>query len=134
MSNPEQISKPKLSYALRLKCVLCGREPLLRKGSWFHFREGCKECKYHYEREEGYFSGAAWVIGYGFVGFSGLCCGLSGLFLFPGVSSYTLVGFSSIGCILGAIGFFPFSRSLWMFIDHSLHPLNPSERSLREKN
>ena len=134
MTKHEQLSRPKLLNALKLKCVLCGEEPLLEKGSWFHFRKGCPNCAYHYEREEGYFSGAAWVIGYGFVGFSALCCGLTCLFLFPEFSSYTLLGFTSFGAILGAIAFFPFSRSLWMFIDHSLHPLNPSERTLQSRN
>ncbi|MFK7827401.1 MAG: hypothetical protein AB8G05_24870 [Oligoflexales bacterium] len=133
MNNRDQNKKPKLIHALQLKCVLCGKEPLLQKGSWFHFRQGCKACAYRYEREVGYFSGAAWVIGYGFIGFSALCCGLLGLFLFPSFSSYSLLGFTSMGSILAAIAFFPYSRSLWMFIDHSLHPLNPSERYLQEE-
>ena len=132
--NPQnQGNKPKLLHALKLKCVLCGKTPLLQEGSWFIFKQGCSECCYHYEREEGYFSGAAWIIGYGFVGFSALCCGLSALFLLPKMSSYALVGFTSVGAVLGAIAFFPFSRSLWMFIDHVLHPLSSSERTFQNK-
>lgn len=133
MLGTKHTHKPKLIHALKLRCVLCGKEPLLQQGKWFQFRKGCTVCSYRYEREEGYFSGAAWVIGYGFVGFSALFCGLTALFLLPGLSSYALLTFTSIGSILAAVLFFPYSRSLWMFIDHYLHPLSSSEQNLQDE-
>lgn len=117
------MKKPKLLFALRLRCVLCGRHPLQKKGSWFTFNQGCSSCCYLYEREEGYFTGAAWVIGYGFLAVALLGFALITYTFFKSFSPMqillTSVSLSLPSCLL----FFPYSRSLWMYMDHYFHPL-----------
>jgi hypothetical protein len=116
-----------LRHALKLNCPLCGNHPLLRPKSHFEFAKGCPECKYFFEREEGYFSGAAWMIGYPIIGLSMLVGGLLVLQFWKNLDSYSvaLVGFA-IGIVFG-IAAFPWFRSLWMVFDLYFQPLSKEE-------
>lgn len=64
-----------LGRSLRLRCPTCGEKPIfppLRKTrsltDWFTPLDGCPQCGYAYEREEGYFLMAIWGVNYGLIG------------------------------------------------------------------
>src|SRR3954470_9957856 len=72
-----------LVRALRLRCPECGRHPIFVPArrvrslyDWFFPLDGCPECGYAYEREDGYFLLATWVVNYGLVAGGGLTIGL----------------------------------------------------------
>lgn len=61
--------------SLRLRCPTCGEKPIfppLRQTrsltDWFTPLDGCPQCGYAYEREEGYFLMAIWGVNYGLIG------------------------------------------------------------------
>ncbi|NBS13992.1 MAG: hypothetical protein EBT57_04130 [Verrucomicrobia bacterium] len=61
--------------SLRLRCPTCGVRPIfspVRKvrslREWFTPLDGCPQCGYPYEREEGYFLMAIWGVNYGLIG------------------------------------------------------------------
>lgn len=114
---------PQLSHALRLRCPHCGKSPLLQEGSWLTFRQGCEPCGYEFEREEGYFTGASWVINYLVAGISG--AGVAALMLWqaPTLSLETVIAIAAFIGISVAVAFFPIAKALWMWLDHMLHPL-----------
>lgn len=61
--------------SLRLRCPTCGEKPIfppMRRvrslRDWFTPLDGCPQCGYAYEREEGYFLMAIWGVNYGLIG------------------------------------------------------------------
>src|SRR5437868_11083433 len=80
---------PKLSAwlfirrALKLRCPECGVSPMFRPWresrslfDWFTPLDGCPRCGFAYQREEGYFLLAIWVLNYGVVATLGIAGGL----------------------------------------------------------
>ena len=70
--------------ALRLRCPVCGESPIFlpwRKvrslSAWLAPLEGCRRCRYRYERESGYFLLATWAFNYLFVGGAALVAWLA---------------------------------------------------------
>ena len=123
-----EIIKPKISGILKLLCPYCLVTPLRKKGSWFIFRKGCKQCNYRYEREIGYFTGASWMIAYPFVSLSslGLTAILKGIF-FKSIDVILLISFVSFLSISFTVLATPYFKGIWLYFDHKMHPLNPSE-------
>jgi uncharacterized protein (DUF983 family) len=120
-----------LKRALKLRCPECGRHPLfvpLRKVrslfNWFYPLDGCPHCGYAYEREEGYFLLATWVVNYGVTGAIGLATGLI-------LQSYTQVGFWPIVCTLLllmpliSVLFARHAKAIYLAIDHYFDPHHP---------
>src|SRR5688572_25647149 len=65
--------------SLKLLCPECGVSPVFRPlretrslWDWFTPLDGCPRCGYAYQREDGYFLLATWVINYGLVAGLGL--------------------------------------------------------------
>lgn len=121
------LQRPRFGAALRLRCPRCGITPLLRKGSWFQFEEGCHRCAYRYEREPGYFWGAPWMINYPLVAVLTLI--LAVWYLRSDLHLHSLVLATVISTV--AVGMslliYPLARSLWMYGDHFFHPLNEND-------
>jgi len=131
MSKIIRPTRPKFIAVLKLRCVLCGEEPLQKKGSWLIFRQGCPRCDYNYEREAGYFSGASWVIGYTFLVITVMIPMISLVILLPEINYLIIVGIGSLFAVFLGLLFSPFSKSLWMYLDHLFHPLKPEELKLK---
>jgi uncharacterized protein (DUF983 family) len=111
-----------------LRCPECGGHPIfvpMRRVrslfDWFHPLDGCPQCGYAYEREEGYFLLATWVVNYGLVGAVGLAAGLL-------LEGFTRMGFWSIVAILMAVMplvsllFARHSKAIYLAIDHYFDP------------
>ena len=106
-------NKVYLSSLLFLRCPHCNKTPLLKNGSWFDFKKGCDICGYDYEREEGYFWGAPFMLNYPITGAIGIT---SFVFLEPHLQLRRLflaaiVSFIFCAC---ALLLFPFAKALWM--------------------
>ena len=120
-------NKVYLSSLLFLRCPHCNKTPLLKNGSWFDFKKGCDICGYDYEREEGYFWGAPFMLNYPITGAIGIT---SFVFLEPHLRTYdvyflaAIVSFIFCAC---ALLLFPFAKALWMFLDHLIHPIFPKK-------
>jgi len=72
-----------LRRGFALRCPECGQSPIFLPArrtrsvdDWLRPLDGCPRCGYAYEREQGYFLLAVWVVNYGVVGTLGLAAGL----------------------------------------------------------
>jgi uncharacterized protein (DUF983 family) len=117
-----------MKRACRLTCPECGRSPIFKplrqvRGitDWLRPLDGCPRCRYRYEREEGYFLLAIWVINYGIVG---------GLAVFLALTLDALVGLTLRQQILYVVLPMPFlsfllarhAKALFLAIDHFVDP------------
>ena len=112
---------------LLLRCPHCNKTPLLKEKSWFDFREGCELCDYKYERDEGYFWGAPFMLNYPITATIGI---IAYLFLEPSLRDYDvyyLSGILSVIICAAAMVLFPYAKALWMFLDHFVNPIHPEK-------
>ena len=116
-----------LWWGITLRCARCGSGHLFRR--YFTMKADCPRCGLHFEREQGYWTGA--------LAFNMIASG--GLFaiIFVTVLVLTLPDIPVIPvlCVvlpimaLGPIVFFPFSKTLWVSVDRAfLQRLDPNER------
>lgn len=120
-------ARPSLIAALRLRCPYCRKTPLRAPHSWVVFARGCPRCDYPYEREEGYFTGAAWVINYTFAAFWGLLVGGLLLWKRPQWGSLWISLITAVVALVAAAFFLPYGKAIWLWLDHVLHPLEERE-------
>lgn len=104
--------------ALWLRCPICGQGRLFR--SWFKMYADCPHCGYHFEREEGYFTGA---MALNLIATELLGC-VAVVILVVNAVPLALAIFVGVALMVGAplLGY-PYSRSFWMALDLVLHPL-----------
>jgi uncharacterized protein (DUF983 family) len=114
-------------WGFTLRCARCGSGHLFRR--YFVMRAECPRCGLHFEREQGYWTGA-------------LACNMiatGGLFaiIFVAVLVLTLPDIPVIPVLavtlpimaFGPIVFYPFSKTIWVAIDRAfLQRLDPNER------
>lgn len=124
----ERRKYPNFWLALRLKCPYCGITPLRKSSSWLAFREGCTDCDYRFEREEGYFGGASQIISFFVIGLLAFAAGGLLLWLSPKTDGLVIAAVVSAFIVFVGIGFFPFGMALWIYLDHRLHPLTDYDR------
>lgn len=115
--------KPKLSNALKLRCLYCGTQRLLPPGRWFVLEKGCVDCAYDYEREVGYFSGAFQMILFTIISLTAILVALGLKFFAPNLGAIGIVIVCSVVIVAQAILLLPWAMALWMWMDHNLHPL-----------
>lgn len=104
--------------ALWLRCPVCGRGRLFR--SWFKMYENCPNCGYHFEREEGYFTGAMainLIVTEVIVFVAVILLAVNAAPIVPAILCGVALAIAAP--ILG----YPHSRSFWMALDLVLHPL-----------
>jgi uncharacterized protein (DUF983 family) len=114
--------------ALRLQCPECGRHPIFvpaRKVrslfDWFYPLDGCPECGYAYEREEGYFLLATWAVNYGVVAGGGLIIGLL-LQSYSTLSTTAIVGLLLLVMPLASVLLARHAKALFLAMDHYFDP------------
>lgn len=120
-------SKPNLLYALRLRCVHCGQTPLLKKGSFLTFEDGCQTCNYKYEREAGYFSGASWMMNYTFAALMAMISGAYMVWKHSDAGDLVVAGVPALFGGTAAVLFIPWGRAFWIWFDHLFHPLTSAD-------
>ena len=119
---------PCFSLAMKLSCPYCGQEPLLKDKSRFHFREGCLQCDYIFEREVGYYSGASQLINFPLVAVLAFVLAAGLMLLFPQLDlTYVILCAGSVMIAFGVF-FMPYSMAVWMVFDHKFSPLMDKDR------
>jgi len=120
----DRSARPSLIHALRLRCLYCGQTPLRKERSWFEFGAGCSSCDYKYEREEGYYTGASWMVGFTVTSLVGMIVAALVFYLYPDADAMVIAAAASFSLLLFGMWFFPYSQALWMYFDHTVHPLD----------
>ena len=130
----ERKSKSKLNpwlffrRGLRLRCPECGHARIFKPcratrtlDDWFRPLDGCPNCNYKYEPEEGYFLVATWVMNYAVVvGFGFLLAFLIEIFLSPPLLveiAVVIVPMPILSLLLVR-----HSKSLFIALDHYCDP------------
>lgn len=113
-----------LIRALRRRCPRCG-EPAFH--SWFTMREHCPSCGLRFEREPGYWVGAVIVnttiiFGTFLVVFGGMVA-----VTWPDVSWPAVLATTASANVTIPIIFYPMSKTVWLALELSWHPLEPNE-------
>lgn len=121
--------KPKIKNIFKLKCLYCGETPLLQKGAWFEYAHGCPTCKYLYEREEGYWAGATWMVLFTLNALFGIAVAAVVFLYFPEMDVLVKCGLISASLLLFGLFFYPFGNAIWMYADHMVHPLSGEDVS-----
>ncbi|MFM7060974.1 MAG: DUF983 domain-containing protein [Actinomycetes bacterium] len=114
-------------WGTTLRCARCGSGHLFRR--YFVMKPDCPRCGLHFEREQGYWTGA--------LAFNIIATG--GLFtiIFVAVLALTLPDIPVIPVLavalpimaFGPIVFYPFSKTIWVAVDRAyLQRLDPNER------
>jgi uncharacterized protein (DUF983 family) len=113
---------------LRLRCPECGLHPLFVPVSkvrslydWFVPLDGCPHCGYAYEREEGYFLLATWVVNYGLIGAAGLTAGLL-LQSYTSLGVGTIIASLAVAMPLASVLIARLAKGLYLAIDHYFDP------------
>jgi uncharacterized protein (DUF983 family) len=131
-SSPPSGGRPRagafIRRALRLRCPECGRRPIFVRArdvrsvdDWFRPLDGCPECGYAYEREEGYFLLATWAVNYGVVAGGGLVVGLI-LQEFTGLSTGAILLVLAGVMPFASLAFTRHAKALFLAMDHYFDP------------
>ena len=113
-----------LGRALRRQCPRCGTAAF---DSWFEMKESCATCGHQFEREPGYWVGA--VIINTTVIFATFLLVFGGLVLatWPDVPWTTVLIVTAVANVVVPIVFYPLSKTIWMALELSWHPLEDGE-------
>ena len=109
-----------LQRGLRQRCPVCGKGKIFQ--GFFKTYERCPVCNFKFEREEGYYSGAMavnLVVSELLIVIIAVPLAASG-----GVSVPLLVVLGATIPILLPILFYRPTKSIWMSIDHMVHPVS----------
>jgi uncharacterized protein (DUF983 family) len=113
-----------IARALRRRCPRCGAPAF---SSYFGLKDHCHRCGLGFEREEGYWVGALivnTVVTFG----SFLVVFVGGMLAFwPEVPWGALMAVTIAVNAVVPVVFYPFSKTLWMALELSWHPLEESE-------
>ena len=117
-----------LTRALRLRCPLCGVSPVFAParrirslGAWMDPLPGCGVCRYHYERENGYFLMAIWAVQYGAAAVFGLAT-YAFLTLCFDLSLGWLLFWTMAPLLLFCLVFIRFAKAIWLAFDLWVSP------------
>lgn len=113
-----------MGRAFRRRCPRCGAKAFT---SYFTLHKHCQECGLRFEREEGYWVGAM-VINTTVVFGSFLVLFVGGMLIFWPDVPWGALAVVTLGTMaLLPILFYPFSKTLWMALELSWHPLEEKE-------
>ncbi|MEX0659742.1 MAG: DUF983 domain-containing protein [Egibacteraceae bacterium] len=116
----------KLVRALRKRCPHCGASGIFT--SWGQMAAHCPGCGYTFEREEGYWVGAMIVnLGMAQLLFAVILLG-SMILTWPDVPWVTVVVLSALAMVGFPTWFYPRSKTIWVWVDATVHPYTQEER------
>ena len=108
-----------LGRGLHLRCPVCGQGKLYR--GWFKMYEQCPVCHFTYEREAGYFTGAMAV---NLIVSELIITAITiPLAVNQDIPLVPLILWGLTMPILFPLLFYRHTKSLWMGLDHLLHPV-----------
>jgi uncharacterized protein (DUF983 family) len=117
-----------LKRGLLLRCPVCGQGHLFK--SVFKMNEYCPVCDFRFEREEGYFSSAMAInLIISELVITAFAIPLAANQAIP---ILTILLWGGPLAILLPFLLFRHSRSLWMAMDHYLHPMNVASEQISE--
>ena len=109
-----------LKRGLHQRCPVCGRGKIFK--GWFKTYELCPACNFAFEREPGYYTGAMAI---NLVVSELLIAAIAvPLAASQSVSVTTLIALGATLPFLLPLLFYRPTKSLWMSLDHFLHPVN----------
>ena len=119
-TSKERLEAPtKVDAMIRMRCPECKKGIIYSHGS--SMNRLCPNCGIRFDREPGYFSGAIWISTLLAMLFMMFCLLWFFRDLHPAVAG-----------LVASLGFIPlvpitirFSRSIWMYLDHRMHPQRP---------
>lgn len=115
-----------LARALARRCLRCGSGGIFRR--WLDLVERCPRCGYDFDREEGYWIGAL-IVNTGATQLLFFAVFLGGMWLtWPDVPWNALLVGSLASIIIFPIVFYPWAKTLWLWLDFLLHPVDKSPR------
>ncbi len=118
--------KRTLLRGLTLHCPNCGQPRLFRH--WLRMIDRCPQCGLHFEREEGYWTGAVAInTVVTEVIFVALLATVV-IWTWPNVPMVPLLVAALVLNAVFPLFFYPISKTLWVAIDLSLHPLEEREQ------
>lgn len=105
-------------WGLTKRCPRCGQGRLFRR--WFELVPDCPRCGLHFEREEGYWTGAM-VVNFAVTGglFAVVFVSLLAVTI-PDVPVLPLLAVLVPIVVLVPIAWYPFSKTVWMAFDHAI--------------
>jgi uncharacterized protein (DUF983 family) len=116
-----------LWWGFTLRCARCGSGRLFR--NYLRMVPDCPRCGLHFEREQGYWTGA---LAFNMIATGGLftIIFVTALVLtIPDVPVVPLLAITIPIMALGPIVYYPFSKTLWVAVDRAfLQRLDPNER------
>jgi uncharacterized protein (DUF983 family) len=113
-----------LGRALRRRCPRCG-SPAFE--SFFTLRVHCDSCGLRFEREQGYWVGAL-IINTAVTFATFLVLFVGGMALtWPDVPWGVIAAVTLVSMILVPLLFYPLSKTIWMALELSWHPLEDQE-------
>jgi uncharacterized protein DUF983 len=110
------------------RCPSCGGGGLFR--GWFRMAERCPRCRYHFEREEGFFLGA-YVMNIGIaqvlVMVLAVVPTIALLNANPDASLVPPLLGGLVGAVVAPFFFYPFSKTLWVAVELIFRPVDVVE-------
>jgi uncharacterized protein (DUF983 family) len=124
MTDPDVSRTVMVRRALRRSCPRCGGSAF---ETWFGMREHCRSCGLRFEREPGYWVGAVIIntiviFGTFLVVFGGMT-----LLTWPDVPWTIVLVVTLTANVVIPIAFYPMSKTVWLALELSWHPLEPDE-------
>ncbi|HEX6299057.1 MAG TPA: DUF983 domain-containing protein [Acidimicrobiia bacterium] len=123
-SDPSSSRGQAIGRGLRRRCPRCGERAF---EGWFRMREHCSRCGLRFEREPGYWVGAVIINTTAIFATFLLVFGGMVLATYPNVPWGLVLGVTAIANIVVPIVFYPISKSLWLGMELSWHPLEDEE-------
>lgn len=125
MRDPSASRGTLLSRGLRRRCPRCGERDIF--ASFLELRERCPTCGVAFERESGYWVGAMIVLT-AITSATFLVVFVGGILLtWPDVPWNSLLVATLAANLVIPFLAYPRSKTLWMAMEMSWHPLEPSE-------
>lgn len=115
-----------LARALARRCPVCGHRPIF--DGWFALKNRCPDCRYVFEREEGYWVGAL-IANIAAAELLFAVVFLGSVFATTPDVPWTALMIVGAGLMVGLpIVFYPLSKTLWMWADLAfLHRLDSDD-------
>ncbi len=116
-----------LWWGFTLRCPRCGSGKLFRH--YFSLVPDCPRCGLHFEREQGYFAGALAINIMAVGGLITLLLVPTLILTAPDIAVVPIIAVLIPVALLGPVVFYPFSKTIWMAVDHAfLQRLDRNER------